>query len=198
MFDIESIIEVTGLVGVAAIIFTESGLFFGFFFPGDSLLFTAGFLASQGMIPIVPLLVLVIAAAILGDSVGYWFGRKVGPLVFTRQDSRWFSQKRLLEAHVFFEKHGPKSLVLARFIPAVRTFTPILAGVGMMHYGKFLAYNIVGGALWAGVLPLLGYFLGATIPDADRYVTFLVFCIIALSLVPIVLPLAKQWLAKRR
>src|SRR3972149_2918272 len=102
MFDIESIITITGLVGVTAIIFAESGLFFGFFLPGDSLLFTAGFLASQGVIPIVPLVLCVIIAAILGDSVGYWFGRKVGPMIFVRPDSRWFSQKRLEEAHIFF------------------------------------------------------------------------------------------------
>src|SRR3990167_4196332 len=110
MFDIESIIKVTGVLGVAAIVFAESGLFFGFFLPGDSLLFSAGFLASQGFIPIVPLIVFAIIAAILGDSVGYWFGRKVGPLIFTRPDSRWFSQDRLADAHAFFEKHGPKSL----------------------------------------------------------------------------------------
>ena len=198
MVDIESIIIVTGLVGVTAIIFAESGLFFGFFLPGDSLLFTAGFLASQGVIPIVPLVLLAITAAILGDSVGYWFGRKVGPMIFTRSDSRWFSQKRLLDAHVFFEKHGPKSLILARFIPAVRTFTPILAGVGMMKYGKFLAYNVVGGLLWAGILPTLGYFLGATIPGADRFVTYVIALIVVLSVLPIVVPMWKQWLVKRK
>lgn len=198
MFNIESIITVTGLVGITAIIFAESGLFFGFFLPGDSLLFTAGFLASQGVIPIIPLVLLAIIAAILGDSVGYWFGRKVGPMIFTRPDSRWFSQKRLLDAQVFFEKHGPKSLILARFIPAVRTFTPILAGVGVMRYGKFLAYNIVGGLLWAGILPTLGYFLGATIPGAPRFVTYVVAFIIVLSVLPIVIPAWKQRLAKKK
>ncbi len=198
MFDIESIIKVTGLVGVTAIVFAESGLFFGFFLPGDSLLFTAGFLASQGIVPIFPLVVLAIVAAILGDSVGYWFGRKVGPMIFTRPDSRWFSRKRLDDAHAFFEKHGPKSLVLARFIPAVRTFTPILAGVGQMHYGKFLAYNILGGLLWAGLLPLAGYFLGSAVPGAERYVSFIVLAIIVLSVLPIVIPLGKEWLAKRK
>ena len=198
MFDIESIIRVTGLVGVTAIVFAESGLFFGFFLPGDSLLFSAGFLASQGVIPIVPLVICAIVAAILGDSVGYWFGRKVGPMIFTRPDSRWFSRERLLDARIFFEKHGPKSLILARFIPAVRTFTPILAGVGQMQYRKFLAYNIIGGFLWAGLLPSLGYFLGESVPGADRYITFIVAAIIVLSVLPIAIPLAKAWLAKRR
>lgn len=198
MFDIESIITITGLVGVTAIIFAESGLFFGFFLPGDSLLFTAGFLASQGVVPIIPLVVLAIVAAILGDSIGYWFGRKVGPMIFTRPNSRWFSQKRVEEAHIFFEKYGPKSIILARFIPAVRTFTPILAGVGMMRYREFLTYNIVGGILWAGILPTLGYFLGAAVPGADRYVTYIVAFIIILSVLPIVLPMAKGWLAKNK
>lgn len=198
MFDIQHIITVTGLVGVTAIVFAESGLFFGFFLPGDSLLFSAGFLASQGVIPIVPLVVLAITAAILGDSVGYWFGRKVGPMIFRRPDSRWFSQKRLEEAHVFFEKYGPKSLILARFIPAVRTFTPILAGVGQMRYGKFLTYNVIGGLLWAGLLPLSGYFLGTRIPGADRYVTFIVGAIIILSVLPIVVPIVKEWRARRK
>ena len=198
MFDINTIITVTGVVGVTAIVFAESGLFFGFFLPGDSLLFTAGFLASQGVIPIIPLVLCAIVAAIAGDSVGYWFGRKVGPMIFTRPDSRWFSQKRLADAHVFFEKHGPKSLILARFIPAVRTFTPILAGVGRMHYGKFFVYNCIGGFLWAGALPFAGYFLGATVPGADRYVTFIVGAIIILSVLPIVVPLTREWLAHRR
>ncbi|OGZ08747.1 MAG: hypothetical protein A3D65_04045 [Candidatus Lloydbacteria bacterium RIFCSPHIGHO2_02_FULL_50_13] len=198
MFDIESIIKVTGVLGVAAIVFAESGLFFGFFLPGDSLLFSAGFLASQGFIPIVPLIVFAIIAAILGDSVGYWFGRKVGPLIFTRPDSRWFSQDRLRQAHVFFEKHGPKSIVLARFIPAVRTFTPILAGVGQMRYGKFLAYNVVGGLLWAGLLPALGYFLGAAVPGADRYISLIIIAIIILSILPIIVPVVRELLAKRK
>ncbi|OGZ06898.1 MAG: hypothetical protein A2942_00360 [Candidatus Lloydbacteria bacterium RIFCSPLOWO2_01_FULL_50_20] len=198
MFDIESIITITGLVGVTAIVFAESGLFFGFFLPGDSLLFTAGFLASQGVIPITPLVIATIIAAILGDSVGYWFGRKVGPMIFTRPDSRWFSQERLNDAHVFFEKYGAKSLILARFIPAVRTFTPILAGVGRMQYGKFLTYNVIGGLLWGGVLPLAGYFLGAKIPGAERYVTLIILFIIFLSVLPIAVPLAKHWFAKRR
>lgn len=197
MFDVESIITVTGLVGVTAIVFAESGLFFGFFLPGDSLLFTAGFLASQGVVPIVPLILLAITAAILGDSVGYWFGRKIGPMIFTRPDSRWFSQKRLEDAHAFFEKHGPKSIILARFIPAVRTFTPILAGVGQMHYGKFFMYNVIGGLLWAGLLPLVGYFLVAVIPGALHYVTLIIMLIVVASVLPIVVPLTKRLLTKR-
>ncbi|MDO8520539.1 MAG: VTT domain-containing protein [bacterium] len=198
MFDIESIIQVGGVLGVAAIVFAESGLFFGFFLPGDSLLFTAGFLASQGVIPIIPLVICAVIAAILGDSVGYWFGRKVGPMIFTRPDSRWFSRERLGDARIFFEKHGPKSIILARFIPAVRTFTPILAGVGQMRYAKFLAYNVIGGLLWAGLLPLVGYFLVAVIPGAERFVSVIIIGIIIVSALPIAIPLAKELLAMRK
>ncbi|OGZ04903.1 MAG: hypothetical protein A2762_00260 [Candidatus Lloydbacteria bacterium RIFCSPHIGHO2_01_FULL_54_11] len=198
MFDIESIIRVTGVLGVSAIVFAESGLFFGFFLPGDSLLFTAGFLASQDVIPIAPLVFFAVLAAILGDSVGYWFGRKVGPMIFTRPDSRWFSQKRLEDARLFFEKHGPKSVILARFVPAVRTATPILAGVGRMRYAKFLTYNIIGALLWAGLLPLAGYFLVAAIPGADRFIELIIIGIVVLSLIPIAVPLLKEWHGRRK
>lgn len=197
MFDVEHIITVTGILGVSAIVFAESGLFFGFFLPGDSLLFTAGFLAAQGVIPITPLIIAAVIAAIAGDSVGYWFGRKVGPMIFSRPDSRWFSRERLEDARIFFEKHGPKSLILARFVPAVRTFTPILAGVGRMQYVKFLTYNVIGALLWAGLLPLAGYYLIAIFPAAGRFIEVIILGIIIVSLLPIVVPLARGWWAKR-
>ena len=137
MSELSSLIVAFGYLGVAAAVFAESGLFFGFFLPGDSLLFTAGFLASQGAIGIVPLIFLTTVAAVAGNSAGYWFGRKVGPHLFNRPDSFWFSQKRVEDAHRFFEKNGAKSIILARFIPAVRTFTPIVAGIGGMRYRPF-------------------------------------------------------------
>lgn len=194
MFDVETIIRVGGVLGIAAIVFVESGLFFGFFLPGDSLLFGAGFLASQGVIPITPLVLLSIIAAIAGDSVGYWFGRKVGPMIFVRKDSFFFSQKRVEDTRLFFEKYGAKSVLLARFVPAVRTFTPILAGVGGMRYRTFLTYNIVGALLWAGALPLSAYFLGSKIPGMERYISFIIVAIIGISVLPIAIPLAKHYL----
>ncbi|MDE2079230.1 MAG: DedA family protein [Patescibacteria group bacterium] len=187
------LVESVGILGVAAMIFAESGLFFGFFFPGDSLLFTAGFLASQGTFGIQALVFLAIIAAIAGDSAGYWFGRKIGPRIFTRPDSFWFSHQRVEDAHRFFEQNGAKSIFLARFIPAVRTFTPIIAGVAGMRYQAFLSWNIVGGIVWAAGIPLAGYFLGAAIPGVDRYLLPIVGLIIVLSVIPI----AREWLRRR-
>ncbi len=192
-FDLQAIIENLGYAGVALAIFAESGLFFGFFLPGDSLLFTAGFLASQGFFSLPILILITIPAAILGDSVGYWFGAKVGPHIFTRENSFWFDKKRITDAENFFERYGRKSLLLARFVPAVRTFTPIVAGVGKMRYASFLTWNAVGGFLWGGLIPLLGYFLGRAVPDPDRYILPAVGVIIILSLIPI----AREFLRSR-
>jgi len=193
-FDLTALIQAVGYAGIAAIVFAESGLFFGFFLPGDSLLFTAGFLASTGFFNIVLLILITTPAAILGDSVGYWFGKKVGPHIFSRPDSFWFSQKRVADARAFFEKRGASSIVLARFIPAVRTFTPILAGVAGMRYRTFLTYNIIGGILWGTGLPLAGYFLGRIVPHPDRYIVPVVLAIVFVS----VLPLAREMLRKRK
>lgn len=185
LFDLEALITSVGYVGIAAIVFAESGLFFGFFLPGDSLLFAAGFLASQGYLNIWILVPLIVVSAILGDSVGYWFGKKVGPMIFTRPDSFWFSRDRVEDARRFFEKYGAMSIVLARFIPAVRTFTPIIAGCAQMEYKKFLTYNILGGVLWGAGLPLLGYYLGSVIPDIDRYLIPIIGLIVFISILPI-------------
>src|SRR3989338_2564894 len=149
LLDPLAIIETIGLLGVVLIIFVESGLFFGFFLPGDSLLFTAGFLASQGLISIWWLLILCFFAAVAGDSIGYWFGKKTGPMIFTREDSMFFHRKHVEKAKAFYERYGRKTIVLARFIPIVRTFAPIVAGVAGMEYKVFLAYNVVGGFIWS-------------------------------------------------
>ncbi|MES2135343.1 MAG: DedA family protein [Patescibacteria group bacterium] len=194
MFDLTTLIETFGYIGIVAVVFAESGLFFGFFLPGDSLLFTAGFLASQGFFNIFLLSILATVAAILGDSVGYWFGKKVGPFIFSRPNSFWFSHDRVKDASAFFTKHGAKSLVLARFIPAVRTFTPILAGVGQMRYRTFLTYNILGGVLWGAGLPILGYFLGTLVPHPDRYIIPIVLIIVLISLIPVI----REVLRKRK
>ncbi len=177
-------IEAAGLLGVIAIIFAESGLFFGFFLPGDSLLFSAGILASQGLMNPMALFLGCFIAAILGDSVGYAFGRKIGPKLFTKEESWFFSKKHIERSEAFFKKHGKKALILARFTPVVRTFVPILAGVGNMEYRSFVAYNIGGGLLWTGSMVGLGYWFGQLIPDPDRYILPVIALIVILSILP--------------
>lgn len=183
-FDLVEIIKTVGYLGIFTIVFAESGLLIGFFLPGDSLLFTAGFLASQEFFNIWFLVPLIFIAAVVGDSVGYSFGYRVGPKIFTKQNSLFFQQNHLHKAKEFFQKHGGKAIILARFIPIIRTFTPILAGVGKMHYKTFLLYNIMGGVGWAVGLTTLGYFLGQTVPDIDRYLLPIIIGIIMVSLLP--------------
>jgi membrane-associated protein len=192
LFNSTLILQSLGLAGLLAIIFAESGLFFGFFLPGDSLLFTAGFLASQGAFPFGILCVGAILAAILGDNVGYAFGKKVGPRIFRKEESLFFSKKHIIRSELFFKNHGPKSLILARFIPAVRTFTPILAGVGSMDYKTFMAYNSIGGVIWGGGLTFLGYFLGNTVPHIDKYIYPIIALIVLASVIPPLLSLYKS------
>jgi len=178
------LIRTIGLLGVLGIVFAESGLLIGFFLPGDSLLFTAGFLASQGLLNIYVLSLGSFVCAVAGDSVGYAFGHKVGKGLFRREDSLLFHKDNLLKAKAFYEKHGGKTIILARFIPIVRTFAPIVAGVGDMHYPTFLSFNIIGAALWAIGVSWSGYFLGSIIPDVDKYLFPIVLGIIFLSILP--------------
>ena len=193
-FNIVSLLHFVGYAGVFAIVFAESGLFFGFFFPGDSLLFTAGLLASHGVFNIALLVFLVTVGAILGDSVGYWFGAKVGPKIFTREDSFLFNKRHIERTHLFYGTYGSRAIILARFVPIVRTFTPILAGVGNMPYALFVKYNIIGGILWGVGITLLGYFLGSMIPNAEHYLLPIVLVIIVTSFLPLVIEL---WKSKR-
>ncbi len=174
------------------IIYAESGLFIGFFLPGDSLLFTAGFLASQGFLDIKLLILVTFIAAVLGDNFGYAFGRKVGPKIFKKKDSLLFHQNNLKKAKAFYEKYGAKAIVLARFMPVIRTFAPILAGVGSMNWSVFAFYNIIGGMLWTLGLSLLGYFLGSTIPNIDRYLLPIILLIIFLSILPTLIHILKD------
>ena len=183
-FDLAAFIQQASYVGIFLIIFAESGLFFGFFLPGDSFLFTAGFLASKGILNEWILVPLVFVAAVLGDNVGYWFGKKVGPKIFNKENSLLFNKKNVEEAHKFYEKHGSKTIVLARFVPVVRTFAPIVAGVGKMHYSTFLTYNLIGGLLWGVGVSLAGLFLGNLIPDVDKFLLPIIFLIIILSISP--------------
>jgi membrane-associated protein len=192
LLDPLTIIKSVGLLGVVLIIFAESGLFFGFFFPGDSLLFTAGFLASQGYLNIYWLTILCFVAAVLGDSFGYWFGKKIGPKIFTREDSFFFHKKHVTRAKYFYEVHGNKTIILARFIPIVRTFVPIVAGVGSMKYKNFIIYNLIGGFIWVSSMVLGGYFLGQLIPNADRYALWIVILIMVVSVLPMLSNVIKK------
>ncbi len=187
------IIETLGYAGIFAIIFAESGLFFGFFFPGDSLLLTAGLLASRGILNEFILVPGLFIAAVLGDQVGYWFGAKTGPLIFNRENSLLFRRKNLLAAKAFYEKHGGKTITLARFLPFIRTFAPIVAGAVEMDYRRFVMFNLLGGLVWAIGVTMLGYTLGrlfGSVEGIDKYFTLLV---IAFFLIPGVPGLIHLW-----
>jgi membrane-associated protein len=189
----DELIEAFGTIGLFLIVFAESGLFFGFFLPGDSLLFTAGVLCAKADSPLWPLPIVLIGlavAAISGDQVGYVFGRRVGPALFRRPDSRLFKQAHVEKAQKYFEEHGPKTIFLARFVPIVRTFAPIVAGVGRMEYRTFVTYNVVGGLVWAVGITTLGYLLGEAV-DIDKYLLPVVGIIVVLSVIPVLLEIRK-------
>jgi membrane-associated protein len=186
--DPDYLLDSFGIWGLLLIVFAESGLLIGFFLPGDSLLFTAGLLITSNQLdfPLWAAIVLICIAAIVGDQVGYMFGKKVGPSLFTRPDSRLFKQENVVKAHEFFEKYGPKSLVLARFVPIVRTFTPIIAGVSGMKYRSFLIFNVVGGILWGAGVTLLGSWLGQ-IDFVKKNIEPILLLIVFISVVPIII-----------
>jgi membrane-associated protein len=195
--DPEHLIDTVGLLGIFGVIFAESGLLIGFFLPGDSLLFTAGFLASAPSsvdeslhLPLGILLVGCFVAAVAGDQVGYLFGRRVGPALFNRPDSRFFKRENIEKAHGFFEKYGAKTIVLARFVPIVRTFAPIVAGVSHMKYRTFVMFNLIGGALWALGITMLGYFLGQ-VSFIEKNIELAAIVVVAISLTPVALELWK-------
>jgi membrane-associated protein len=182
-----------GYLAVAIVIFAECGLLIGFFLPGDSLLFTAGFLASQSLgVDVWTLSVICGVAAAVGPLVGYWYGAWAGPRLFNRDDSLWFHKKHLMRAHDFYERHGGKALVIARFMPIVRTFAPVVAGMALMDYPRFVVYTIVGAVLWAIGVTWLGYFLGSLIPEAGRYLEYIVAAIIIISIAPPVIHLLRE------
>ena len=180
------LIKAFGLIGVWFIVFSETGLLIGMFFPGDSLLFTAGLLASQGYLNIFALAIGAWIFAILGDAVGYVFGYRLGPKIFTKEDSLFFKKEYVTRAQKYFETYGSKTIIFSRFIPIVRTFAPILAGVGSMKYRIFTFYNVMGGFLWAVVVSFLGYFLGSIIPNIDKYLLPIILVIILVSFLPVV------------
>lgn len=163
LFDVEGIVTLGGLLAltvIAFMVFAESGLLFGFIFPGDSLLLAAGFFAAQGHLPIIPLVVIIVVAAILGDNVGYHTGRKLGPRVFKRQDGLFFRREYVEKAQDFYQRHGGKTIIIARFFPAIRTFAPIVAGVGKMSWPYFASYNVIGALIWGVGVTMAGYLLG--------------------------------------
>ncbi len=191
--DPTTLISTFGLIGILAVVFAESGLLVGFFLPGDSLLFTTGMLVAGGTYldqPLWLVCLLVVAAAVAGDQVGYLFGRKVGPGLLRRPDSRLFKQENVEKAAAFFERHGPKAIVLARFVPIVRTFTPVVAGVSRMNYRTFVLFNVVGGVLWGAGVTVLGHFLGRIAFVRDNIEPILIL-IVLVSVVPVAVELLR-------
>jgi membrane-associated protein len=192
--DPQELLRSFGTIGLFLIVFAESGLLIGFFLPGDSLLFTAGLFAAKGDLNIVVILIGCFIAAVAGDQVGYAFGRRVGPSIFSRPNSKLFKQEYVQRADEFFESHGAKTIVLARFVPVVRTFAPILAGVGSMKYRTFVTYNVIGGFLWAVGVTSLGYFLGEQIGEdnIDKYLLPIIAIIIVISILPAVIEVIRH------
>lgn len=193
-YGLDTLISVVGVAGIAGIIFAESGLLIGFFLPGDSLLFTAGFLVHQNILTFnIHLLVFILfVAAALGDSVGYAFGKRIGRRLFRRKDSLLFHKENLRRAEDFYEKHGAKTIVLARFVPVVRTFAPIIAGISSMRYRTFLVYNLTGALLWAVGLTYLGYFAGDVIESAGINIEYVILGIIFVSVLPPVIHVLRE------
>jgi membrane-associated protein len=193
--DVRAIIAWGGYVGLTAVIFAETGLLVGFFFPGDSLLVTAGLLAATtGVFNVYWLGALLTVASIVGNTVGYAIGRATGPRLFTRDDSLLFNKKHLYRAHEFYQRHGGKTIVIARFMPIVRTFVPVVAGMAQMEYRRYTVYNIVGGLGWIWSMLFIGYFLGRYIPGVDQHIETVIILVILLSLMPGII----GWLKAKR
>jgi membrane-associated protein len=192
--DLQALIRWGGYAILTTIVFTETGLLIGFFLPGDSLLVTAGFLSSQGYLNVYLMGILLSVAAIVGDSVGYAIGKATGPRIFSREDSLFFNKKHLQRAHAFYEKHGGKTIVLARFMPIIRTFAPVVAGVADMHYRTFVMYNVLGGLAWVWSMLFIGHFLGRYIPGINEHIDLVILTVIFLSILPGII----GWLRERR
>jgi membrane-associated protein len=191
-FDLVSLVQLLGYPGIFTIIFLESGVFFGFFLPGASLLFTSGLLASQGYFNPWILIPLVTVAAILGDNAGYWFGAKIGYKLFLRPDSKFFKHEHLERAKIFYDRYGTRTILFGRFVPIVRTFAPIIAGVVKMHYPTFAVYNVVGALAWATGITTLGYLLGEKFPLIEKYFMLAILIIVVVTTIPLVWEVIKQ------
>jgi membrane-associated protein len=192
IYDVEFLVRTGGLLVLTAIVFTETGLLVGFFLPGDSLLVTAGIFAARGDLDLLTLNICLSLAAIAGDSVGYAIGARTGPKIFTRENSLFFNRKHLISAKEFYDRHGGFTILIARFLPIIRTFAPVVAGVGAMQYRKFIAYNVFGGIFWVMSTTLAGYFLGRVIPNIEERIHVIIVIVIVLSLLPAVIKVAAE------
>ncbi|MBI2352498.1 MAG: VTT domain-containing protein [Deltaproteobacteria bacterium] len=192
IYDVESLVRVGGLAALTAIVFTETGLFVGFFLPGDSLLVTAGIFAAKGDLELWTLNTVLSLAAILGDTTGYVIGFKTGPMIFRREDSLFFHRKHLITAKQFYDRYGGFTIFIARFIPILRTFAPVVAGVGKMQYSRFIAYNVFGGIFWVFSMTFAGYFLGRMVPNIQEQIHIVIAVVIFLSLLPGIIKLARE------
>jgi membrane-associated protein len=196
VYNVPELIRMGGLVGLVLIVFAETGLMVGFFLPGDSLLVTAGLFAAKGDLNIVWLNLALMAAAIIGDATGYWIGRRAGKALYNRPNSFFFRKQHLIKTHEFYEKHGGKTIVIARFVPIIRTFAPVVAGAAEMTYRQFAMYNVLGGIGWVLSMTLIGYFLGRSVPDIDKHIHIVVAIVIFLSLLPGIISIAREKLKK--
>jgi membrane-associated protein len=194
LYNVPELIRLGGMAGLIGIVFAETGLMIGFFLPGDSLLVTAGLFAARGDLNIVWLNISLILAAIVGDATGYYIGHRAGRALYNRPDSFFFRRSHLLKTEEFYKRHGGKTIVIARFMPIVRTFAPVVAGTANMGYRDFAFFNVIGGILWVTSMTLTGYFLGLTVPDLERSIHLLVAGVIFLSLLPAII----AWLRERR
>jgi len=191
LYDVRALIEWGGLFMLTLIIFTETGLLFGFFLPGDSLLVTAGIFAAAGALDVVTVIALLTVAAVSGDQLGYYLGSTIGPKIFRREDSLFFHKRHAERAQRFYDRHGGKTIILARFIPIIRTFAPVVAGVGKMRYRHFVAYNVVGGVAWVWGLTLGGYLLGRSVPNIEQNIHLVIAIVIFLSILPGIVEFAR-------
>jgi membrane-associated protein len=194
VYNVPELIRIVGFYGIVAVVFAETGLLIGFFLPGDSLLITAGLFAARGDFNILTLVLALIPAAILGNATGYFIGHRTGMALYQRPDSLLFRREHLQMTHDYYVRHGGKTIVLAQFIPILRTFAPVVAGVGKMGYRQFATYNIVGAILWVGSMTIAGYLLGNLVPNIEKQIHYVVAGVIAVSL----MPPAIAWLRRRR
>ena len=182
--DVRGLVQTGGYIALAIIVFTETGLMIGFFLPGDSLLVTAGLFAAKGDLNIVVLNLLLMFCAITGDATGYYIGKKLGPALFRKEDSLLFKKKHLIATHEFYERHGGKTIIIARFVPIIRTFAPVVAGMANMSYRRFAMFNIIGGIGWVFSMTMIGYLLIKAFPDAEKHIHIIIIVVIFLSFVP--------------
>jgi len=197
IYDVELLVRTGGLLALIIIVFTETGLLLGFFLPGDSLLVTAGIFAARGDLDLMTLNASLSLAAIAGDTVGYGIGARTGPKIFTREDSLFFNRKHLISAKEFYDRHGGFTIFIARFMPIIRTFAPVVAGVGAMQYRKFISYNVFGGIFWVMTTTSAGYFLGTMIPNIQERIHVVIAIVIVLSLLPAAIKIASEkWKAR--